>query len=132
MKPAGANKMRGSSRSNQATASHPGRAGPGGPYQAYALQCSLAGDRISSEPPPLGELKLVFGELRAQRLAALLKALGAGTGAPVQRMVACTVAAAPHREGVLPAPHVSLELGAGFLQLGLQSHSGVLRVGHAG
>src|SRR5438045_8920793 len=66
-------------------------------------------------------LELVLAEERAQIAVARRQRLGAGVRGGVERVVLGAVAAAAHREGVLPRGHVSLELGAGGGQLVLQS-----------
>ena len=75
-------------------------------------------DAAHRHPPGGCEcLQLVLGELRLEVAAASLELFGPRPGLLVYRVVATAVAGASHRERVLPARHVGLELGSGLLEL---------------
>ena len=61
------------------------------------------------------DVQVMLGELRLEVAAASLQRLGARAGLLMDRVVAPAVAAAAHRERVLPARHVRLELGGCLL-----------------
>lgn len=67
--------------------------------------------------PPL---ELVFGETCFEVAAAGVELVGASAGLSVDRVIATAIAAASHRERVLPARHVRLELGGRMLELRAQ------------
>jgi hypothetical protein len=76
-----------------------------------------------TKPGESSELRRVLGQPGAKIATASLELVGVRLGLPVDRVVAPTVAASGHREGITPARSVALELSDGASQLGLQSVS---------
>ena len=66
-------------------------------------------------------LELVLCQLRAQVAAACDQRLGPSASRFVGRMLAASVRAAGHRERVLPAGEMGLQLGRGDFELRLQA-----------
>jgi hypothetical protein len=67
----------------------------------------------------LGEaLELVLGEASLEVVAPGKKLIGAGTSFAVNRVIPGAVAPASHRERILPAGHVGLQVRLGLGQIG--------------